>query len=213
MNADYNTSKLPSFTLLDEPDLTFTPGDALRDVSPLRGLDTHGPYSSASFLLYTPQLRLATLGPAGGLERVGQLVKTLRDRHLPGDRKEYVPTYNGFEKVFGVPLVAASKDAHIRWPDDLAALGPDGPPPARLMHAVRAGLTRLTHIRDQFDVALVHLPDAWEVAFRGTGFDAHDSIKALGAGHGIPTQVINDRAFAFNYKASLAWRMGIALYV
>src|SRR5438046_142853 len=64
LNADYITSKLPPFTLLDEPELTFKPGNALADVSPLRGLDRHGPYSSASFPLYIPQLRLATLGPA-----------------------------------------------------------------------------------------------------------------------------------------------------
>lgn len=213
VTADYITSKLPPFTLLDEPELTFKPGNALVDVSPLRGLDRHGPYSSASFPLYIPQLRLATLGPASGLQRVGDLVKTLRDTHQPGDRKEYVPPYKGFEKVFGVPLVAAAKEAHIRWPDDLMALGPEGSPPQRLMHAVRAGINQLAQSRDQFDVVLVHLPDAWEVAFRGIGFDAHDSIKALAAGHGIPTQVINDRAFTFSYKASLAWRMSIALYV
>jgi hypothetical protein len=29
----------------------------------------------------------------------------------------------------------------------------------------------------------------------------------------MPTQVLNDRAFSFNYKASLAWRLAIALYV
>ena len=75
LNADYITSKLPPFTLLDEPELTFKPGNALADVSPLRGLDRHGPYSSASFPLYIPQLRLATLGPANGLQRVGDLVK------------------------------------------------------------------------------------------------------------------------------------------
>ena len=212
-NIDYSVAKLPPFTLLEEPALTFKPGDRSLDVSPLRGLDRHGPYSSASFPSYTPQLRLATLGPANGAQKVAQLVKTLRETHQPGDRKEYVPRYRGFESMFGVPLVAGSKGTHIKWPDDLMALGPEGNPPQRLMHAVRAGISQLILARDQFDVVLVHLPDAWEIAFRGTGFDAHDSIKALAAHHGIPTQVINDRAFIFEYKASLAWRMSIALYV
>src|SRR6185436_16886955 len=146
-----------------------------------------------SFPLYIPELRLATLGPGSGVQRVGQLVKTLRDTHQPGDRKEYVPPYKGFAKVFGVPLVAAAKDAHIRWSDDLMALGPEGTPTQRLMHGVRAGINQLSLARHQFDVALVHLPDAWEIAFRGIGFDAHDSIKAIAVEHGIPTQIINDR--------------------
>jgi len=213
MPIDYAASKLAPFTLLDEPNLTFEPGDERLDVSPLRGLDTHGPYSSGSFPQYTPQLRLATLGPAAGRENMAQLVNTLRSPQTPGDRREYVPPFGRFQDVFGVPLVAAARDAHIRWPDDLQALGPDGSPPARLMHAVRDGLNRLALIRDQFDVLLVHLPDAWEVAYRGVGFDVHDSIKAIGAAQNIPTQVINDGAFTFRYKASLAWRLGIALYV
>src|SRR5437879_1360937 len=103
---DYPASKLPPFTLLDEPNLTFAPGDARLDVSPLRGLDRHGPYSSGTFPLYTPQLRLATLGPASGRDNVAELVNTIRASHVPGDRREYVPQYKGFEKVFGVPLTA-----------------------------------------------------------------------------------------------------------
>ena len=39
-----------------------------------------------------------------------------------------------------------------------------------------------------------------------------DALKALGAKYNIPTQVLNDRAFTFTYKASLAWRLAIALY-
>src|SRR5438552_2643528 len=131
---DYSVSKLPPFTLLDEPNLTFRPDDTLLDVSPLRGLHRHGPYSSKSFPLYTPQLRLATLGPASGREQMVQLVNTLRGSHRPTDRSEYVPPYKGFEKLFGVPLIGAPvKEAHIKWPDNLSALGPDGPPAARLM--------------------------------------------------------------------------------
>ncbi|MEO1750053.1 hypothetical protein [Thiofaba sp. EF100] len=212
--SGYNASKLPPFSLLDEPQLAFSSDNMSLDVNPLRGLDRYGAYSSATFATYTPALRLASLGPAGGRSRVRDLIETLRSHHAPGDRKEYVPAFRGFEKVFGVPLVGAQTPlAHIKWPDDLDSLGPAGPPHARLLHALRDGMSRLALVRDQFDVALVHLPDAWQVAFRAPGFDAHDALKALGAAHSIPTQVINDRVFTFGYKASLAWRLSIALYV
>ena len=213
MSGDYTGSKLPSFSLLDEPLLTFNPDDTSLDVNPLRGLDLYGAYNGFSFRSYTPALRIATLAPAGGWVNLRTLVNTLRSSHTPSDRKEYVPAFRGFESVFGVPLVAAQAEAHIKWPDDLSSLGPDGPLHLKLMQALRDGMNRLTLVRDQFDVVLVHLPDAWQIAFRAPGFDAHDALKALGATTGIPTQVINDRAFSFNSKASLAWRLSIALYV
>ncbi len=213
MNGDYSGSKLPSFALLDEPLLTFNPEDTTLDVNPLRGLDLYGAYNSLSFQSYTPALRIATLAPAGGLANLRALVNTLRSNHSPSDRKEYVPVFRGFENVFGVPLVAARADAHIKWPDDLSSLGANEPTHLKLLQALRDGMNRLTLVRDQFDVVLVYLPDAWQAAFRATGFDAHDALKALGATSGIPTQVINDRAFSFSSKASLAWRLSIALYV
>jgi hypothetical protein len=76
-----------------------------------------------------------------------------------------------------------------------------------------AALRQLETIRHEFDVVLFHFPDSWEVATRAKFFDAHDALKALGAKYNIPTQVLNDRVFAFRYKASLAWRLAIALYV
>ena len=125
-----------------------------------------------------------------------------------------VPAFRGFENTFNVPLVAAKTgEAHIKLPDDVGSLGPEGRPNIRLLHALRTAMQRLALVRDHFEVVLVHLPDAWQIAFRAPSFDAHDALKALGAGHGILTQVINDRVFTFGYKASLAWRLSIALYV
>lgn len=214
MSSDFSASKLAPFGLIDEPHLTFDPSDQSLDVNPLRGLDAFGPYSDSTFRTYTPQLRLASIAPSSGLPGLRTLIETLRTSHAPADRKEYVPRFRGFAEVFGVPLIGAPiGGAHIKLPDDLNQLSLSGSPQERLMHALRSGLDRLMLIRDQFDVVLVHLPDAWQVAFRAPGFDAHDALKALGAGYGIPTQVINDRAISFTYKASLAWRLSIALYV
>lgn len=213
MTLDYENSKLPPFLLLDEPKLSFNEDGTKQDVSPLRGLDRFGPHSGEVFRNYTPQVRLATMGPRSGWPRMRELVNTLRSHHAPADRKDYVPSFRGFEAVFGVPLVAASKSAHIKWDDDLNVIAPGQPPRQQLHKALREGLDRLSLVRDQFDVVLVHLPEMWRAASRAEGFDAHDELKALGAAKGIPTQVINDRTFSFSYKASLAWRLSIALYV
>lgn len=210
----YQKSKLPPFSLLDEPELTFCPQNNYLDVNPLRGLDRYGGYSSGVFSAYTPELRVATIAPESGWRKLPGLVEIIRSSQAPTDRKTYVPKFRGFENTFGVPLVAAkTRDAHIRLSDNIESLWPDGDPSFRLVSALKDGMNRLSLIRNQFDVVLVHLPDSWRMAFRGPGFDAHDMLKAVGASHGIPTQVINDRVFTFQYKASLAWRLSIALYV
>lgn len=213
MSSIFVASKLAPFGLLNEPRLTFDPSDQSLDVSPLRGLDTFGPYSGSTFRTYTPKLRLASIAPSSGREGLRKLIDTLRVSQAPGDRKEYVPRFRGFAEVFGIPLIGApTREAHIKLHDELTVLGQSGSPHERLLQALRSSLDRLMLVRDQFDVALVHLPDTWQIAFRAPGFDAHDALKALGAEYGIPTQVINDRAITFDYKASLAWRLSIALY-
>lgn len=207
-------SKLPPFTLLEEPLLVFSPANSREvDVHPLRGLVRYGPFSKGSFSHFTAKVRVATVGPDSAFKRRGALMASLRDSYDPSDRSEYVPKYPGFEQLFKVELVSAPSTAHVRWPDSLGQLSGQGAVEARLFEAMDAALRRLESVRDEFDVVLVHFPDAWGAATRTKGFDAHDALKALGAKYNIPTQVLNDRAFTFNYKASLAWRLAIALYV
>ncbi len=214
MTSSPSASKLPPFTLLDEPVLSFSPEDNTKaDVHPLRGLVRFGPYTKNSFSGYTPRIRIATVGPDSAFKRRGALMTSLRNAYDPSDRSEYVPKYPGFEAIFGVELVAAPSTAHVRWPETLSQIPGDGAPEGRLFQAMDAALRRLDSVRDEFDVVLVHLPDSWAPATRTKSFDAHDALKALGAKYNIPTQVLNDRVFTFNYKASLAWRLAIALYV
>jgi hypothetical protein len=214
MSTPASLTKLPPFTLLDEPDLSFSPSDATHvDVHPLRGLANFGPYSKGSFGSFTSRIRVATVGPESAFKRRGELMLLLRNLHRPTDRSEYVPQYPGFERLFRVALEAAPRDAHIKWPEHLYELPGDGDPQTRLFLAMEAALRRLELVRNDFDVVLVHFPDAWNPATRGKFFDAHDALKALGARFNIPTQVLNDRAFTFSHKASLAWRLATALYV
>ncbi|MEH6999327.1 MAG: nuclease PIN [Limnobacter sp.] len=207
-------SKLPPFTLLEEPLLAFSPANPEEiDVHPLRGLVRYGPFSKGSFAGFTARVRVATVGPDGAFKRRGALMASLRDSYDPSDRSEYVPKYPGFEQLFQVELVSAPSMAHIRWPDSLGQLPGQGSMEARLFEAMDTALRRLESVRNEFDVVLVHFPDTWGPVTRNKQFDAHDVLKALGAKYNIPTQVLNDRAFSFNYKASLAWRLAIALYV
>lgn len=214
MSSSVHLTKLPPFTLLTEPGLSFSPSDTTHvDVHPLRGLANFGPYSKGSFGGYTSRIRIATVGPESAFKRRGELMLLLRNPHRPTDRSEYVPQYPGFERLFRVALEAAPREAHIKWPEHISELSGEGDPQTRLYHAMEAALQRLDTVRNEFDVVLVHFPDSWSPATRSKFFDAHDVLKALGARYNIPTQVLNDRVFTFTHKASLAWRLATALYV
>src|SRR4051812_15631387 len=98
MGAPASLTKLPPFTLLDEPGLSFSPSDPTSiDVHPLRGLVNFGPYSKGSFSGFTSRVRIATVGPESAFRRRGDLMLHLRNVHRPTDRSEYVPQYPGFE--------------------------------------------------------------------------------------------------------------------
>jgi hypothetical protein len=214
MSRPASESKLPPYSLLDEPKLVFS-ASVLSDVDvhPLRGLLRYGPYSKSTFGEFTPTLRIATVGPESGWHQRGELMRVLKKQFEPTDRQEYVPRYPGFEQLFHVELVSARSTTHIRWPNSLEQIPGAESIENRIVVLLEDTLRRLDLVRDEFDAVLVHFPDAWLPALRSKYFDAHDVLKAIGAKHSIPTQVVNDRAFTFRYKASIAWRLAIALYV
>ena len=214
MSNSLAEAKFPPFTLLDEPLLSFSPENKESvDPHPLRGLVRFGPYTSSVFKAYTPQLRVAVVCPQSNWRQVGELMKTLQVSHRPGDRKEYVPDYSGFHNLFGIPIISAEPKAHIKWDDNLGTSNNVEEQQAYLLSQLKNAMEHFSLVRDLFDVVVVHLPDKWSPVCKTSKFDAHDTLKALGAYYSIPTQVINDRSFSFNYKASIAWRLGIALYV
>src|SRR5258708_25895791 len=177
MTIDYDVANLPPFSVLDEPLLAFSPANKREhDIHPLRGLRRFGAYTQDSFKSYTPQLRVATVGPESGKLHVGNLIKSLRERHKPSDRAEYVPEFPGFESLFGVPLIAAPAGTHVKWPDSISDLGRGASLEAKIFSAMTDALDRLSLARDQFDVVVVHLPDSWSPVMRSRTFDAHDAL-------------------------------------
>ena len=215
MSEAQGPARLPPYSALDEPLLAFdaSRGDAF-DAHPLRGLLDHGPVSRSSLSAFTPTVRVATIGPRSGQRPVRELIESLRESHRKGDRPDYVPDYPGFSKIFGVDIGLAEHDAaHVAWPDDFGQLGPAAVATERIAAAVNAALAQLASVRAEFDLAFVHLPDAWEAGCRSPEFDAHDFTKAMASLQGIPTQIVNDRTFSFAFPASRSWRLAIAQYV
>jgi uncharacterized protein YjiS (DUF1127 family) len=82
----------------------------------------------------------------------------------------------------------------------------------RITRAIQA----LEAYRDQFDVLFIYLPSRWAPGFYGgpdEDFDLHDHIKAATAARRLPVQIVReDKALAYPHRASVMWRIGVALY-
>ena len=209
-----NSEIAPHFWL-PEPVLAFhTDRPSDRDHHPLRGLLKYGPYSAG----FVPDpIRVATLAPNGESRRIYDFMKSLNSNFDPRERKNYLPRWPGFQSVFGLHMHAAGKGCHEEVNRQVDTDLQSSPQPHVVIaeHLIRA-IQRLEARRSDFDVLFLYIPKRWESGFVGgpdDDFDLHDHLKAYTATRGIPIQLVReDKAVSYYCKASVMWRIGLALY-
>lgn len=210
------TSAPPALThiRLTEPALVFDPADtAQQHLNPLAGLATFGPYSATAWQACSQRVRVAILAPNDAIDPIRGLLNSLRDSADPRERADYLPAYPGFKAAFRTVLVPADESARQPLPDDLdAQMAASTEPHMALARALTAGLGRLATVRSLFDVVVFYLPQRWEAHFVVGEFDLHDHVKAAAARLGLPTQIVTDLALSYHCRASVSWRLAMALY-
>jgi len=127
--------------------------------------------------------------------------------------------FPGFSKVFRVSLTLAPGASRAELPASLDADVASSERPHRVLaDAAMNAIQTLRAMRNEFDLVLFYLPERWRRGFEakdGEDFDLHDFLKANCASLGIPIQVVNDRengALGYYCRASVGWRLSIALY-
>ena len=155
-------AKLAPYSSLDEPHLAFSAsGPGGTHAHPLVGLAKLGPYTGTVLPKFTPEVRIAIVGPDSARGARRDLLRSLRETLSPTDRKDYVPTYPGFEQLFGVALTPAAAEAQLSLPERIEEIVSSSQSAhERVRAALGAAIDRLAAIRDRFDVAVFHLPDA-----------------------------------------------------
>lgn len=207
---------LPGHGLLAEPELAFHPDRPEdRSVHPLDGLLEYGPFSRALVASVLDPIRVAVVAPAGESGRISRLLAELEQQHTPKERPQYLRPFPGFQRVFGLRVVASGPALELD-PGLDGRLEAAPKPHLVLAEDLTHTLATIETRRNEFDVVLIYLPDRWAPGFYGgpdEDFDLHDYFKAMAAMRGIPSQIIReDSAVSYFCRASVMWRLGIALY-
>lgn len=210
------SSEISPHLCLPEPMLSFHPERASdRHIHPLKGLIQFGPFSKN---LVPDPIRVATITPAGESSRLFNFMKELNAPAVAHERADYLPDWPGFHRVFGLHMRGASRSCQVELD---AAFETDfrvSPSPhitlaERLVRAIQGLEAR----RSEFDVLFIYLPKRWAAGFEGPtneDFDLHDHLKAMTAARRLPIQLVReDKALAYSDRASVMWRIGLALYV
>lgn len=209
------SSQIASHVCLPEPNLSFHPDRTSdREIHPLRGLLRFGPYSAG---LVPDPIRVATIAPTGEAHRLYDFMKQLNLTATPSERKDYLPKWPGFHSVFGLHMRGAGGGCHMELDPQLESEFQQSSTPhivlaERLVRAIQS----LDGRRSEFDVLFIYLPQRWKAGYAGgpdDDFDLHDHLKATTAARRLPVQLIReDKALAYPCRASVMWRIGVALY-
>jgi hypothetical protein len=209
------TSEIAPHIWFPEPRLSFHPdreGDV--DVHPLRGLLRYGPHSAG---LVPAPIRVATIAPAGESQRLYSFMRELNATFQPTERKDYLPYWPGFSTVFGIHVRAAESGCHLELEAQLERDFAASPKPhIVLADAILRAIQELETRRTGFDVLFLYVPIRWSKGYVGgvgDDFDLHDNLKAVTAARRLPIQLVReDRALSYPHRASVMWRIGLALY-
>lgn len=208
------SSEISPHIHLPEPVLSFHPDrQSDQEIHPLRGLSRFGPYSAG---LIPDPIRIATVSPAGEGTRLFEFMKQLNSPHSPKERRAYLPSWPGFKQIFGVRMVGAAKGCHTELEEIDEQIQQSPTPHVLLAEHLTRAVQQLEARRSEFDVLFIYLPQRWASSFKGgphEDFDLHDYIKAITAARRMPIQLVReDKALAYNCRASVMWRLGLAIY-
>jgi len=210
------SSEIGPHMCLPEPKLAFHPDRTSdREIHPLRGLLRFGPHSRG----WVPDpIRVATVAPAGEGPRLYSFMKELNSAYKPTERKDYLIEWPGFQRIFGLRVTGAGQGCHVELDSALETdLSSSSMPHIVLAERLVRAIQNLEARRTEFDILVIYLPQRWAPGYFGgerDDFDLHDHLKATTAARRLPIQlVLEDRALAYRDRASVMWRMGLALYV
>lgn len=183
------------------------------NIHPLKGLIEFGPYSRQ--IAPISEIRIAVICPVGCFHVVKALFSELEKSHQAKERKDYLPTFIGFEQIFKSKTILLEESKSAQF-DGQKIVSSNNKPYINLSNDLALAIQAMSKQKLDFDVLFIYLPESLSAGFTDseTDFDLHDFIKATTAIHNIPTQILREsKAIDYPCRCSVMWRLSIALYV
>ncbi|WP_197952019.1 hypothetical protein [Bradyrhizobium glycinis] len=209
--------RLPGHVVVPEPKLRFGSNDPqATDIHPMEGLIRFGPYSLGELSPVPNPIRVGMIVQAELEEALVRQMRELEQAHQPRERKQYLPPFPGFEKLFGVRMARRAAASRILLSQDLdGELEAAAKPHVVLAEALTRALLRCV-TRVTASISLSFAQGEMVAGLSGSGRRRFRSPRLCEGlcrirGHlrAIPARVQRAELYC---RCSVAWRLGIALY-
>ena len=115
MTAEPRPHLLPGHIVLREQLLRFgSTNPRAVDLHPLQGLLRFGPFTRDKLAAIVDPIRVAIIAPHGQVNRVENLFREMQQVQSPRERRNYLPSFPGFSKVFSCANGHGRKQNHNR---------------------------------------------------------------------------------------------------
>lgn len=206
---------------INEPQLIFSNRagtSQLRDPHPVRGVLNNRPFD---FPLTQQQLissiRLGVISPRSETAFLKAYLRNASASLAPGtSERDYLPTFPGFSKAFGVDLDIPEPGTN-GWAECPEPTGGDDR--TRTLDVARSINKCIDELKASRapHVVLIFFPERWS-AFRDFAtdeekFDVHDFVKASSVQRGIATQFLDQSTLKDPMQCRVWWWLSLAFYV
>ena len=208
---------LPAYTY-SEPIMLFSDkDDSKSSINQLKGLVKYGPidYSYSKSETIRDSVRLAVLAPNQEMDKILNHLNMLNVRVSKTGRDEFLPDYEGFEKVYHRALSVPTKmqkNICIGYnADKVLSFSPD-----QFLAWMKKGIVHFSQNAFDFDVLIIYIPRNFS-RFRtaksiSIDFNLHDALKLYATEKGIKLQLIEEKSLFSSNPCKVMWGLSTSLY-
>lgn len=206
---------------INEPALLFSNrsgSSTARDPHPVRGILNNRPFDyPLTRHQVTSEIRLGIVCPKAETKLLQAYLQKAASQIPPGNgESDYLPTFPGFQRAFGVDLLPAEPGTN-GWAVCPEPSNTDDR--ANALEVARSIIRSIDMLQSSYSphVVLIFFPERWS-RFRGyvmetERFDVHDFVKANSVQRGIGTQFLDQSTLLDSMQCRVWWWLSLAFYV
>jgi hypothetical protein len=206
---------------ISEPALLFSDrsgSSTARDPHPVRGILNNRPFDyPLTRHQVSSEIRLGIVCPKAETKHLQAYLQKAASQIMPGmGESDYLPTFPGFQRAFGVDLLPAEPGTN-GWAVCPEPSNTDDR--ANALEVARSIIRSIDMLQSSYSphVVLIFFPERWS-RFRGyvtetERFDVHDFVKASSVQRGIGTQFLDQSTLLDSMQCRVWWWLSLAFYV